>query len=103
MLGLTIRISSLLMPPRLVTSEGNVTRIHSASSADAPEADPRVELARYIGQMVLDLERMANTANLELLSYFLAMARAEADAIANVPAQAKPEREAQTQAPYRAE
>jgi hypothetical protein len=91
------------MPPRLVTSESNVTRIHSSGSSNATEADPRAELARYIGQMVLDLERMANTANLELLSYFLAMARAEADTIANLPAQAKSEREAQTQAPYRAE
>ena len=91
------------MPPRLVTSENNVTRIHSNGSTNPADSDSRAELARYIGQMVLDLERMANTANLELLSYFLAMARAEADTIANVPAQAKSEREAQTQAPYRAE
>jgi hypothetical protein len=91
------------MPPRLVTSESNVTRIHSNGSAHSAETDARVELARYIGQMVLDLERMSNTANLELLSYFLAMARAEADSIANLPAQAKPERDAQTQAPYHAE
>jgi hypothetical protein len=91
------------MPPRIVTSEGNVTRIHRAAEPSAPPDEARAELARYIGQMVLDLERMANTANLELLSYFLAMARAEADTIAKVPAEAQQERDAQTQAPYRAE
>ena len=91
------------MPPRLVTSNGNVTPLHAKASANATEAEPRAELARYIGQMVLDLERMANTANLELLSYFLAMARAEPDAIGKIPSSAQPERETQTQAPYRAE
>ncbi len=93
------------MPPRIVTSEGNVTRIHRAAEPHAPAEmlDARAEVARYIGQMVLDLERMANTANLELLAYFLAMARAEADGISQVPSVTKPEREAQTQAPYRAD
>ena len=93
------------MSPRIVT-EGNVTRLHRAAEPAAqqqPVDQARVEVARYIGQMVLDLERMSNTANLELLSYFLAMARAEADTIANLPIAAKPEREAQTQAPYRAD
>jgi hypothetical protein len=91
------------MPPRIVTSEGNVTRIHRAPETSAAPDEARAELARYIGQMILDLERMANTANLELLSYFLAMARAEADTIAKVAADAQPDRDAQTQAPYRAE
>lgn len=90
------------MPPRLVT-EGNVTRLHSPAAAKTTETDARVELARYISQMVLDLERMANTANLELLAYFLARARAEADTLANLTPDVHPERETQTQAPYRAE
>ena len=92
------------MPPRIVTSEGNVTRIHRAPEmAPADLQDGRAEVARYIGQMVLDLERMANTANLELLAYFLAMARAEADTLSQTGSVNKPEREAQTQAPYRAD
>ena len=91
------------MPPRIVTSEGNVTRLHRAHAPAEPSDEPRAELARYIGQMVLDLERMANTANLELLSYFLAMARAEADTIAKVPTETQPGRDMQTQAPYQAE
>ncbi len=92
------------MPPRIVTSEGNVTRIHRApEKAPADMQDGRAEVARYIGQMVLDLERMANTANLELLAYFLAMARAEADGLSQTVSVSKPEREAQTQAPYRAD
>lgn len=94
------------MPPRIVMTEGNVTHLHRDTDAPAmqqPVDQARVEVARYIGQMVLDLERMANTANLELLSYFLGMARAEADTLANLPTAAKPDREAQTQAPYRAD
>lgn len=93
------------MPPRIVT-EGNVTRLHREPEAAAPQQpidQARVEVARYIGQMVLDLERMANTANLDLLSYFLAMARAEADGLARLPSSEKSDRDIQTQAPYRAD
>lgn len=42
----------------------------------------RLEKARYVAQMSLELERLAATANLELVAYFLAMARAEAEAVA---------------------
>jgi hypothetical protein len=91
------------MSQPVVTNEGNVARIHRTSAPVPQESNARNELARYISQMVLDLERMANTANLELLAYFLAMARAEADTIAQVPKDKQPEHEAQTQAPYHAE
>jgi hypothetical protein len=50
----------------------------SAKKAAAGKAD----VARYIGDLTLELERLAGTADLELLAYFLGMARAEAEAIA---------------------
>jgi hypothetical protein len=42
-------------------------------------------IARYLADMTAQLETMARAANLELLAYLLAMARAEADSLARRP------------------
>ena len=47
-------------------------------------------VARYIADMTAQLETMAITARLDLLAYFLAMARAEGEASAHaLPAETK--------------
>lgn len=57
------------------------------------------EAARYLAQMMGELEQLANTTGLEMVSYFLSMARAEAASIANA---APPDAPSTTsQAPYR--
>jgi hypothetical protein len=47
-----------------------------------------VEVARYIADMTGQLESMAIAANLDLLAYFLAMARAESESAARAVAPA---------------
>jgi hypothetical protein len=54
-----------------------------AQAAEA--ADETAEVARYIADMTAQLESMATAARLDLLGYFLAMARMEADAQARTP------------------
>lgn len=44
-----------------------------------------VAVARYISDMTAQLETMALAARLDLLAYFLAMARAEGEASARTP------------------
>jgi hypothetical protein len=57
--------------------------------------------ALFISQMTLELEQLANTTGMDLVAYFLAMARNEAEAYARAPAPAmKP---FNSQAPYRSE
>lgn len=75
---------------------GKVTQLHprqpdregsrTANAAQQSSTDTaRIEAAAYIAQMTLELERLAATADLELLAYFLAMARAEAEANTHPP------------------
>lgn len=81
------------MSARPTLSSSNVTPFPGRSAGSempavwtpATEAMPqKSDVARYIGDMVLELERLAGTANLELVSYFLAMARAEAESAAKL-------------------
>jgi hypothetical protein len=51
--------------------------------------------------MTLELEQLANTAGMELVAYFLAMARNEAESYARAPA--APMKPFNSQAPYRSE
>ncbi len=93
------------MSARAFTPGSNVTALRKPARKNAPveQSNPsrqRADVGRYIAQMTLELERLANTADLELLAYFLAMARAEAEAIGG---QADAAPHADTQAPYRAE
>ena len=65
----------------------------TADEDDSPDneasPDPSDEglgaVAGYIADMTGQLETMARSADLELLSYLLAMARAEADTITRLP------------------
>lgn len=50
----------------------------SSHRADVATADRTEEAARYIGQMVGEMALIAREAKLELLAYFLEMARIEA-------------------------
>jgi hypothetical protein len=51
-----------------------------------PDDEDARAAAEYIADMSGQLELMARAANLELLAYLLAMARAEADTITRLPA-----------------
>ena len=64
---------------------------------DAINTDPRGVAALYIGQIALELEQLANTAGLELVSYFLTLARIEAETCARSSAPTA----TSSQAPYR--
>ena len=62
-------------------------RRRSVVHAPSPPADPTASraaeagaVARYIADMAGQLESMATAARLDLLAYFLAMARAESEA-----------------------
>lgn len=77
---------------------GNVIHIQKRKRSVSA---PRAESARYIAQMTQELEQLANTSGLEMVGYFLAMARAEAVAAAE---KASPQlAPASPQAPYRAD
>jgi hypothetical protein len=45
----------------------------------------RAQAAQYVSQMTLELEKLANTAGLELVSYFLTLARIEAETYTRGP------------------
>ena len=80
------------------STAGNVIPLRATNDR---AVGPRAESARYLSQMTLELEQLATTAGLELVAYFLAMARAEAETFA---AKAAPSVEPGTpQAPYRAD
>ena len=61
---------------RRVVEQATAPRRESATSGDADA--PAV--ADYIADMTAQLESMATAAGLDLLAYFLAMARAESEA-----------------------
>jgi hypothetical protein len=52
----------------------------AAAAGDAVGGDAQeVAVARYIADMTAELEAMAKAAHLDLVAYFLAMARAESE------------------------
>jgi hypothetical protein len=64
-------------------SRGPVRRTNLTSLSSAAQAASGAEqaaVAGYIGDMAAQLETMAIAARLDLLAYFLAMARAESEA-----------------------
>ena len=67
----------------------------------AEVSTPRAEALRYIQNMTLELERLANTLDLELVGYFLLMARNEAEHAAKEPPPGG--MRASLEAPYRSE
>ena len=52
-----------------------------------------LDVARYVADMTAQLEAMALAADLDLLGYFLGMARAEADLFVRTNAEAGDERD----------
>ena len=56
--------------------------VDPAESESIPDT---IEVARYVGQMLGELEIMAAEAKLDLLAYFLRMARAEATSVGEGP------------------
>jgi hypothetical protein len=63
---------------RRVVEKASAPRRESPTSAGAPM------VAGYIADMTAQLESMATAAHLDLLAYFLAMARAEGEAASHV-------------------
>jgi hypothetical protein len=68
-------------------------------------AQEALDVAHYITDMTAQLEAMAVAAHLELLAYFLGMAKAESELFVRTNAVAEPEDEAKAEAedPYPAE
>ena len=56
----------------------------SRSHLSRPSPEAAAELARYISQMTAELAGMAGAARLEMLAYFLDMARNEAEKAASM-------------------
>lgn len=79
---------------------GNVIPMRAPSPAVARDFG-REQAALFIGQISAELEQLATTTGMELVSYFLAMARSEANAYLRKGA-ATP-RPSNSQAPYRAD
>ena len=79
-----------------ITPTGNVIPLRAQIPAGNAS---RAQAALFISQITLELEQLANTTGLELVSYFLALARNEADTYAGQPTAADTPKS--PQAPYR--
>jgi hypothetical protein len=90
-----------MKPSSPYPSDGNVTPLRPSPAPAGAAAGPRAEAARYVAQMTLELEQLANTAGLDLAGYFLSLARLEAEMATQE--QASPAPPPETQASYRAE
>jgi hypothetical protein len=68
------------MPPRSNSKRRNGTARPNtfASPYSAPDPAKRADAAHYMGQMLIELIRMARLHRFELLAYLLDMARLEA-------------------------
>jgi hypothetical protein len=62
-----------------------------------------LDVAHYITDMTAQLEAMAVAARLDLLAYFLGMAKAESELFVRTNAAAEPDGEAETEDAYAAE
>ncbi|MDB5643040.1 MAG: hypothetical protein JWN07_2357 [Hyphomicrobiales bacterium] len=83
------------MTSSVTPKNDNVVQLRAPTSI--VEGGPRSEAALYIGQIALELEQLANTTGMELVGYFLALARAEAETYARASAP----KVTPSQAPYR--
>ena len=61
--------------PPAQSPQADVSRAHLAR----PSPEAAAEIARYIAQMTAEMAGMAGAARLEMLAYFLDMARNEAE------------------------
>lgn len=60
-------------------------------SLEAQTGPGAIDVARYIADMTAQLEAMANAAHLDLLAYFLGMAKAESELYARTNAPEEPQ------------
>jgi len=58
-----------------------------------------IDVARYVADMTAQLEAMANAAHLDLLAYFLGMAKAESELFARTNLPEAPESPAEDDSP----
>ena len=63
-------------PPQSLLSRSHLSR---------PTPEAAAEIARYISQLTAEMAGMAGAARLEMLAYFLDMARNEAEMAARMP------------------
>lgn len=63
-------------PPKALLSRSHLSR---------PTPEAAAEIARYISQLTAEMAGMAGAARLEMLAYFLDMARNEAEMAARMP------------------
>jgi len=108
--GLTYMMSDELGFPRRKRGEhgkaGNSASARVPKRADDPSrglvAREALDVAHYITDMTAQLEAMAVAAHLDLLAYFLGMAKAESELFVRTNAVAEAEREAETEDSYAA-
>jgi len=100
----------LVFPRRKRGEHGRAGQSSSARTpkrADDPSrgvvAREALDVAHYITDMTAQLEAMAIAAHLDLLAYFLGMAKAESELFVRTNAVADPERETETEDSYAAE
>ena len=60
----------------------------SIGRQNRPSPDSAAEIARYIAQLTAEMAGMAGAARLEMLAYFLSLARTEAEMAAQAEAKA---------------
>jgi len=68
-------------------------------SLEAGAGPDAVDVARYVADMTAQLEAMASSARLDLLAYFLGMAKAESELFARTNPAEEPEAPAEDEAP----
>lgn len=68
-------------------------------SPEAPAGPDAVDVARYVADMTAQLEAMASSARLDLLAYFLGMAKAESELFARTNPAEGPEAPAEDETP----
>jgi len=81
----------MVMHPKRATNRSEARRRSGVQAPPPPDrtaslAAEAIAVARYIADMSGQLESMASAARLDLLAYFLAMARAEGEASARADA-----------------
>ncbi len=72
---------------RIERREGNLCATTPRNGRAVGASREAAEVARYLADMTAQLESMAGAARLDLLAYFLAMARSEAEEQARTPSE----------------
>ena len=60
----------------------NGTQLHAAPSKQRQNLEEQAQIASYVAQLSGELAQLSHGAGLDLLAYFLNMAKAEGEAIA---------------------